>query len=141
LQENAREIIERDVITSYKKIRDFFEGEYRNTTRTTLGASAMPNGKDFYEDRVRFFTTTNSSSEEVYQLGLKEVARIKVEMDKVLQQVNFKGTFKEFIEMLRTDPKFYSTSGDLAIEGSGIHSKEGRRFTSFSFRKTSKTAL
>jgi uncharacterized protein (DUF885 family) len=84
----------------------------------------MPNGKAFYEDRVKFFTTTNSSSEEVYQVGLKEVERIKIEMDKVLQQVNFKGSFKEFIEVLRTDPKFYPTSGDQLLKEAAYIAKK-----------------
>ncbi|MFN2441015.1 MAG: DUF885 family protein, partial [Chitinophagaceae bacterium] len=84
-QTNARAVIKKDVIGSYKKIQAFFDNEYLPKTRTTLGASHFPDGKAFYEDRVRHYTTTNLSSEEVYLVGLKEVERIKAEMDKVMQ--------------------------------------------------------
>jgi uncharacterized protein (DUF885 family) len=120
-QSNARTIIKKDVINSYQKIAQFFEAEYLPKTRTTLGAAHFPKGKEFYEDRVRHYTTTNLSAEDVYQIGLKEVARIKSEMDSVIKQVNFKGSFKEFISFLRTDPKFYAkTSEELLKEASYI---------------------
>ncbi len=120
-QSNARMIIKKDVISSYQKIAQFFEAEYLPKTRTTLGASHFPKGKEFYEDRVRHYTTTSLSAEDVYQIGLKEVARIKSEMDSVIKQVNFKGSFKEFISFLRTDPKFYAkTSEELLKEASYI---------------------
>lgn len=124
LQSDAKKIIQQDVVGSYKKIKEFFEGEYLDKTRTALAASDMPNGKAFYEDRVKFFTTANISSEEVYQVGLKEVDRIKTEMDKVLQQVNFKGSFKEFIGTLRTDPKFYATSGEQLLKEAAYIAKK-----------------
>ncbi len=124
LQAEAKKIIQQDVVTSYKKIKSFFEGEYRTRTHESLGVSHMPNGKDYYEDRVKFFTTTNMSSEEVYQVGLKEVARIKTEMDKVIQQVNFKGTFKEFIQFLRTDPKFFPPTGEQLLKEAAYIAKK-----------------
>ena len=124
LQSDAKKIIGQDVVTGYKKIKSFFEGEYRTKTRESLGASVMPNGKDFYEDRVKFFTTTNLTSEEVYQVGVKEVARIKTEMDKILLQVNFKGSFKEFINSLRTDPKFFPTTGEQLLKEASYIAKK-----------------
>ena len=131
-QTNARAIIRKDVISSYKKIKEFFDNQYLPKTRTSLGASHFPNGKVFYEDRVRHYTTTNLSSEEVYQVGLKEVERIKAEMDKVMQEANFKGTFKEFILILRTDPKFYpKTAEDLLKEASYIAKKVDGKLPSF----------
>ena len=124
LQANAHGIIKKDVIGSYKRIKAFFDQEYLPKARTTLGASHFPNGRAFYEDRVRHYTTTNRTSEEVYQIGLKEVERIKAEMDKVMKDVNFKGNFKEFISYLRTEPKFYpETADDLLKEASFISKK------------------
>lgn len=124
LQANASTAIKQKVIPSYKKIQSFFQNEYLQKTRKTLGASAFPQGIKFYEDRVRHYTTTKLSSEEVYQIGLSEVARIKSEMDKVITQVNFKGSFKEFISFLRTDTRFQPKSAEtLLMEASYIAKK------------------
>ena len=124
LQERARTIISIAAVNSFRSIKSFFDNEYLPKTRTTLGASHFPNGKAFYEDRVRHYTTTNITSDEVYQVGLKEVERIKAEMDKVISQVNFKGTFKEFVSFLRTDPKFYpKTAEELLKEAAYIAKK------------------
>ena len=124
LQERARTIISIAAVNSFRSIKSFFDNEYLPKTRTTLGASHFPNGKAFYEDRVRHYTTTNITSDEVYQVGFKEVERIKAEMDKVISQVNFKGTFKEFVSFLRTDPKFYpKTAEELLKEAAYIAKK------------------
>ncbi len=120
-QTRAREIINNDVISSYRKIKQFFETEYQPKTRAAVGASVLPEGAEYYEDRVRHYTTTSLSSEEVYKIGLAEVDRIQADMNKVMQQVGFNGTFKEFINYLRTDPKFYpKTSDELLKEASYI---------------------
>ncbi len=124
LQAAARPLIEKNAIGSFRQIQAFFNNEYLPKTRTTLGASLFPNGKAYYEDRVRHYTTTSLSSEEVYQIGLKEVARIKAQMDSVLKAVDYKGSFQQFIAYLRTDPKFYpKTAEDLLKEASFIAKK------------------
>ncbi|MES3018117.1 MAG: DUF885 domain-containing protein [Bacteroidota bacterium] len=120
-QQQVKEIISSDVISSYRKIKVFFESEYLPKTRAAVGASVLPDGAAYYEDRVRHYTTTSLSSEEIYNIGLAEVDRIQTEMNKVMAQVGFKGTFKEFINYLRTDPKFYpKTSDELLKEASYI---------------------
>ncbi len=120
-QADAKEIINRDVISGYRKIKDFFEKEYLPKTRAAVGASVLPEGAAYYEDRVRHYTTTSLTSEEIYQTGLAEVDRIQNEMNKVMKQVGFKGSIKEFILFLRTDPKFYpKTSEELLKEASYI---------------------
>ncbi|ALI98806.1 DUF885 domain-containing protein [Rufibacter tibetensis] len=124
LQNTARQVIKQEVIGSFQKIKTFFDQEYLPKTRTTLGASHFPQGKAFYEDRVRHYTTTSLTSEEVYQIGLQEVARLQAEMHKVMQQVNFKGSFQEFVTFLRIDPKFYpKTELELLKEASYIAKK------------------
>jgi len=85
IKTDARKVIADDVVTSYKKIKTFFDTEYLPKTRTTLGASHFPDGLAFYQDRVAHYTTTTLSYEEIYQLGLKEVARIQLEMLEVLK--------------------------------------------------------
>jgi uncharacterized protein (DUF885 family) len=120
----ASAAISTDVIPSYRKIKGFFDTEYLPTTRTTLGASHFPNGKAFYEEKVSHYTTTNLTSEEVFQIGLKEVARIRKEMDVVLKEVKFAGNFKAFIAYLRSNPKFYPTTAEgLLKEASYIAKK------------------
>lgn len=124
LQERARLSIQKNVIGSYQAIDSFFANEYLPRTRTTLGASHFPNGKAFYDDRVRHYTTTSMSADEVYAIGLKEVERIKRAMDSVIRVVNFTGGFQAFINYLRTDPKFYPKTGvDLLKEASFIAKK------------------
>lgn len=123
-QTTAKEILKTNVIPGFKKLNDFFQKEYIPKARTTLGASNFPNGKEFYEDRVRHFTTTSLTSEEVYQIGLTEVARIKAQMDSVIKQVNYKGSFKEFINFLRTDPRFYPKTGEELLKEASYIAKK-----------------
>jgi uncharacterized protein (DUF885 family) len=123
LQTTAKAVIAKDVIGSYQKIKTFFDQEYLPKARPTLGASGFPNGRAYYEDRVRHFTTTNLTSEEVYQLGLKEVARIRGEMDNVIRDVKFKGNFKEFVSFLRTDPQFQPKTADALLKDAAFIAK------------------
>ena len=85
----------------------FFENTYLPATRNTIGISDIPNGKEYYEFAAKRFTTTNLTPLEIHNIGLAEVARIRDEMQKVMDQVNWKGSFKEFLDDLRTNPKFY----------------------------------
>lgn len=124
LQQKGRDAIHEKVVGSYKSIKSFFDTEYLPKTRATLGASAFPDGHAFYEDRVRHYSTTNLSSNDVYEIGLKEVGRIKREMDSVIKKVNFRGSFKEFVAYLRTDSSFYPKTGvELLKEASYIAKK------------------
>jgi len=108
--------IETNVIPQFKVIKDFFENEYFVKTREVGGVSNQPNGKNYYQNRVNYYTTSNISAEEVHQLGLKEVARIKAEMEKIIEEVNFKGSFSEFLSFLRTDEQFYAKTGDELLK-------------------------
>ncbi|OGX89245.1 hypothetical protein BEN47_07555 [Hymenobacter lapidarius] len=123
LQDRGRAVITKDVISSYQRIKTFFDREYLPKTRSTLGASGFPDGRAYYEDRVRHYTTTNLSSEAVYQLGLQEVARIKGEMETVIRDVKFKGNFKEFIAFLRTDPQFQPKTADELLKDAAFIAK------------------
>jgi len=103
-------------VEGFKKIKLFFETEYLPRTRTSIGVSNFPNGLEYYEDRVHHYTTTNLSSEEVYQIGLKEVARIKAQMLEVMKQVKYSGSLKQFINKLRSDPRFFVTSPEQLLK-------------------------
>ena len=105
----AKKAIEKSVVPQFIRIKDFFEEEYYPNTRTTVGVSEIPNGAEFYQNRINYYTTsTLYSADEIHQIGLKEVARIKEEMIKIIQDLNFKGSFKEFFKFLRTDDQFYA---------------------------------
>ncbi|WP_426060201.1 DUF885 domain-containing protein [Hymenobacter sp. B1770] len=132
-QAEAKAVVTKDVISSYQKIKEFFEREYLPKARASLGATQFPNGQAYYENRVRHYTTTNLTSEQVYQLGLREVARIKAEMDQVIQDVKFKGGFKEFVYFLRNDPQFYPKTGDELLKEAAYIAKtiEGKLPTLF----------
>lgn len=120
----AKQAIKQYAIEGFKLVKTFFDQEYLPKTRKTIGVSHFPNGLAYYQERTHHYTTTDLSYEEVYQLGLKEVARIKGEMMDVLKQLNYKGTLKEFITYLRTDPKFYApTPEQLLKEASWIAKK------------------
>lgn len=95
------------IIPAYKKLGDFLEKEYLSKSRTTSGISALPNGKEMYAFLVKQQTTTTKSPEEIYQTGLKEVARIRSQMDSIKNEVGFKGDLAAFFFYMKTDPKFY----------------------------------
>jgi uncharacterized protein (DUF885 family) len=124
LQAEGKKQIEQSVIPSFQKIRDFFEKEYHPKTRTTLGASHFPNGKKYYAEKVKHYTTTNMTPDEVYNIGLKEVERIRKEMQQVLDEVKFKGSIKDFINYLRNDPKFYPTTGEQLLKEASFIAKK-----------------
>lgn len=94
------------VIPAYKRLHDFIKTEYIPQTRTSTGFSDIPNGKERYDYWIKYWTTTNLSANEIYEIGLEEVARIRSEMEKVKEQVGFKGDLKAFFEHVNTDPKF-----------------------------------
>jgi len=107
----AKNTIEQIVVPEFKRIKTFFETEYLPKTRTTLGVSETLNGKAYYKNRIDFYTTSSQySADDIHQIGIREVARIKAEMQKIIKELNFKGSFADFFEFLRTDKQFYATS-------------------------------
>ncbi len=112
IQDQALEVISRDIIPAYKNLLKFFEKKYLPNCRTSIGISEIPNGKAYYEFTARRFTTTDLTPEEIHKIGLNEVKRIRDEMDDVIESVSWKGTFKGFLNDLRTNPKFYFDNAD-----------------------------
>lgn len=107
LQSEARSIINETVIPAYQTLEKFFNEEYLPACRDSIGASDLPNGAAFYEYRVRRYTTTDMTPEEVHQVGLTEVQRIRNEMMAVKAAIGFEGSLDAFFNFLRTDPQFY----------------------------------
>ncbi|MEJ6495084.1 DUF885 domain-containing protein [Pseudoalteromonas lipolytica] len=124
LQKQAQTIITEQVIPAYQGYLTFFNNEYQPGARTDIGISSTPNGKAFYENRAKYYTTTDMTPKEIHELGLQEVARIRAEMEKIIEKVGFEGSFADFVHFLRTDPQFYAkTPKDLLKEASYIAKK------------------
>jgi uncharacterized protein (DUF885 family) len=115
------EILKTKVIPAYQHYYQFFIQEYFPNARKTIGVSATPNGNAFYSNRVKHYTTTDMTPEQIHKLGLREVKRIRKEMAEIIVKTGFKGTFTEFTHFLRTDPQFYAkTPLELIKEASYI---------------------
>jgi uncharacterized protein (DUF885 family) len=116
LRSAALRAIEQDVLPAYKRLQAFFNDQYLPACRDTVGVWDTPGGADWYQERVRWFTTTDLTADEVHEIGLKEVARIRGEMQKVIERVGFKDSFAEFLHFLRTDPQFRYTDADQLLQ-------------------------
>lgn len=116
LRQAAKKVVLEDVIPSFQFVKNFFEKEYFPQTRKAIGVSTTPNGKAYYQSRIDYFTTLPLSPETIHQKGLDEVARIKKEMEKVVEQAGFKGSIQEFIAFLRTDPQFYAKTPEELLK-------------------------
>lgn len=113
------------IVPAYKKLGDFLKDEYLPKARTTSGYSSMTDGAAMYAYLVKQQTTTNKSPEEIYQTGLKEVARIRAIMDSVKNQTGFKGDLHAFFEYMKTDPKFtpYKKPAEILAAFDNIHKR------------------
>lgn len=113
----ARKLVDSRLLPEFKNFQTFFEQEYYPKARSTQGWSELPNGKKWYNYRARYFTTTDQTAEEIHQLGLKEVGRIRGEMQKVLKRLKFKGSLEEFNASLRKDDQHYFTNAEDLLRG------------------------
>ena len=109
------DMIENRLVPAYLRVADFIEQEYMPATRTTVGWDALPDGEAWYAFRAENSTTTKMSPDEIHELGLAEVARIRGEMEGVARQVGFDGTLAEFFEFLKTDPQFFFESSEEVL--------------------------
>lgn len=124
LTKQGRELIARTVLPVYQDFYDFMTKDYIPNAREDIAAYSLPNGKAFYENRVRYYTTLNMTSAEVHELGLAEVKRIRQEMQQVIDSVGFKGSFADFLHFLRTDPQFYTSSADQLLKEAAFIAKK-----------------
>ena len=128
LLEEAKQAVMKGVIPAYQRLLDFFLDEYFLTARTTLGAESLPNGKRFYQEQIYLYATVDMSVDEIHQLGLSEVARIRAEMEAIIKDLEFEGDFAAFLHFLRTDPQFYAkTPHELLAEASYFAKKTDGR--------------
>jgi len=107
LRAAATDALEDEVLPAYRKLDRYFNQKYLPAARDSIGLSALPNGSVWYEHLARSFTTTHMTPDDIHRLGLEEVKRIRQEMEKVIAEVGFEGSFQDFLVFLRTDPQFY----------------------------------
>jgi uncharacterized protein (DUF885 family) len=105
-------IVRDEIKPAQNELLRFLETELLPAARPGLGARTLPNGDAYYSYLVRSFTTTNMTPEEVHALGQSEVQRIRAQMDAVIAETGFRGSFQDFIQFLRTDPQFYARNAD-----------------------------
>lgn len=116
LRARAAKAIATVVVPAFKRMQTFFDGRYLPHSRDTIGASTLPDGAAYYAYRVRASTTTDMTPEQVHALGLRKVAEIHAQMEKIFGRLKFKGSYKEFLHYLRTDPRFYYKNPDDLLE-------------------------
>lgn len=110
LRREAARAIEEAVRPAYRNLVSFLEQRYVPAAREELGARSMPGGEAYYRALVRYHTTTELTPEEVHRIGVEEVERIRGEMEEIVAEVGFEGSFREFVDHLRTDGRFYADS-------------------------------
>jgi uncharacterized protein (DUF885 family) len=117
LQATYRDAITKEFNPAYQRLYDFIRDDYIKGARTQVGMSSVPNGREWYAYLARVSTTTDLAPDAIHELGLKEVARIRGEMEQVKTQVGFKGDLAAFFKFLQDDPRFYYDNGDALIQG------------------------
>ena len=103
----AKTLISNEINPSYKRLHDFLKNEYLSNSRDSIGISDVPNGSKWYEVLSNYHTTTNLSPDEIHDIGLSEIKRIRSEMEKIISDLEWDGDFNSFLNYLRTSPRFY----------------------------------
>ncbi len=117
LGEECADAILGSIVSAYEKLASFLQEEYLPASRSEVGIWALPDGGERYAFYVRHFTTTRLSSDEIHQLGLRELAKIRREMEAVMRKLGFTGTVQEFLERLRKNKAMYYPSGEALVAG------------------------
>lgn len=117
LRDRAKQVITSRINPALDRYRDFIENTYLRATRKTYGLSKLADGQAWYAERIRYYTTTSMSAQEIHELGQAEVKRIRTAMEEVKKEAGFRGSLEEFEEFLRTDPQFYYTDPEELLSG------------------------
>ena len=124
LLDTARKVVGEEVIPAYQRLLDFFHDEYIPGARSSLGASELPDGAKFYQAQIRQYATVEMTPQQIHDIGLQQVARIRTEMDTIIEEVEFDGDFDAFLEFLRTDPQFYAKTPKELLAFASYYTKK-----------------
>nr|WP_240125812.1 DUF885 family protein [Thermomonas alba] len=128
LRAEGRAAIAEAVIPAYRRLLAFFRDEYLPRARTTLAAEALPDGKAYYREQIRRYTTLDLTPEQIHAIGLREVTELRVQMEAIIDRLGFQGRspqtrFADFIAFLRTDPQFYAQTPQQLLDRAAWISK------------------
>jgi uncharacterized protein (DUF885 family) len=112
LRRRAELVYSEQVAPAYERLLAFTENEYLPGARQSIAARDLPDGADWYRHNVAVRTTTDLTPEQIHEIGLSEVSRIRAEMQEIIDSTGFEGSFAEFLHFLRTDPQFYHDSAE-----------------------------
>lgn len=124
LRKAAEQVIGAQVIPAYQQLLHFFRSEYIPHARHTLAAEDLPDGKAFYRSQILEYTTLDMSPDAIHALGLREMASIHQQMLDTIKQTGFKGSFAQFLQFLRTDPRFYAKTPDELLKDASWIAKQ-----------------
>ena len=116
LCEAAQKAILGSVVPGYQAILHFVEQEYVPASRESIASIELPEGEAFYAHRIHYYTSLHLTAKQVHQTGLDEVRRIRSEMKEVIKKTGWKGAMPDFLEFLRSDPRFYVTTPESLLE-------------------------
>lgn len=116
LQREGFLVLSRIVIPELERLARFMREEYYPAAPEAIAISELDGGRAYYDHLVRHYTTLDITPEEIHEIGLAEVARIRQEMLAVIKETGFEGDFDEFVHFLRTDPRFYATSPEELLQ-------------------------
>lgn len=135
-------MVSEKIIPAYQSLHDFMAGDYLKAGRTTTGIADTPEGEAYYKHQIKLYTTTEMTADEIHQLGLSEVARISSEMEKVKEQIGFKGDLKAFFNSVRTNKELmpYKEPQQIIDNFYAIHEKMKPKLEVL-FNKKPKTAF
>jgi uncharacterized protein (DUF885 family) len=120
----AENVVASEVIPAFQRLNDFFRDEYIPGARQSLGATELPDGERYYQAQIRLYATVDMSAQEIHQLGLEQVQRIRAEMEAIITEVEFEGDFAAFLEFLRTDPQFYAKTPRELLAHASYYAKK-----------------
>lgn len=120
---DAKELIINKINPAYVKLNNFLKNDYLVNSRDTIGIKDIPDGKKYYEQLAKHYTTTDLTPDEIHDIGLREIQRIRAEMDEIIDSVNWDGDFESFLNYLRTSPRFYYDNPDDLFDAYLIMSK------------------
>ncbi|MEH6407918.1 MAG: DUF885 domain-containing protein [Leeuwenhoekiella sp.] len=118
-------MVNNKIIPTYKNMYDFMKNEYLPAGRETSGIADIPEGDNYYKHQIKLYTTTDMTAAQIHQLGLDEVARISLEMEKVKEKIGFKGDLKSFFDFVRTNKELmpYSTPEEVIAHFNDIYKR------------------
>ena len=121
---SAKKLIKESLNPAYSDLAKFLRNEYIPNSRDSIGIKDVPNGSEWYEYLARYHTTTDLTPDEIHEIGLTEIKRIRAEMEDIIASVKWSGDFNSFLDFLRTDKRFYYDNADDLFDAYLIMSKK-----------------